>query len=36
MSKKLFAILGILLVLVVSVGVISAEENANDDTQVEN
>ena len=36
MSKKLFAILGILLVLVVSVGVISAEENAADDTQVEN
>ena len=35
-QKKLFAILGILLVLVVSVGVISAEENANDDTQVEN
>ena len=34
--QKLFAILGILLVLVVSVGVISAEENANDDTQVEN
>lgn len=34
--QKNYAILGILLVLVVSVGVISAEENANDDTQVEN